>query len=241
MENSFLSVISFAFIPMIAAVIGAVIATFRPPTPIVRSYIQHTAGGVVFSVVAVDLLPDIIRQHTLAAQVEVAIGFALGVCAMLTLRSFSHKLEKQGNERPLGILVGVGIDILLDGFLISISFAAGGREGQLLTFALALELLSLGLAVAVALGKTEKKRVKVIRTTAMLFLLIVIGAGIGALVIPYMSEAVLEVVLSFGLAALMYLVTEELLVEAHKEPETPLATGLFFFGFLVFLLFGMAG
>jgi ZIP family zinc transporter len=37
----------------------------------------------------------------------------------------------------------------------------------------------------------------------------------------------------------MYLVTEELLVEAHKEPETPLATGMFFIGFLIFLLLGM--
>ncbi|MDI9708957.1 hypothetical protein QM281_17785 [Acinetobacter baumannii] len=34
----------------------------------------------------------------------------------------------------------------------------------------------------------------------------------------------------------MYLVTEELLVEAHEVPETPFATAAFFIGFIVFFL-----
>jgi ZIP family zinc transporter len=46
-------------------------------------------------------------------------------------------------------------------------------------------------------------------------------------------------VLSFGLAALLFLVTEELLIEAHEETETPLLTLSFFVGFLLFLLLGM--
>ena len=105
------------------------IAVLRPPSPVIRSHIQHLAAGVVFSVVAVELLPDIIRQHS---PVEVIIGFVLGVATMLGLRSLSHKLEKGNNgepERPIGLLVGVGVDILLDGFLIGVSFAAGDKAG----------------------------------------------------------------------------------------------------------------
>jgi zinc transporter, ZIP family len=233
----FFSILAYAFIPVCTAVIGGLIATFRPPSPHVRSYIQHTAAGVVFSVVAVELLPDIVAQHSL--WIEVAIGFTIGVISMLAMRQLSHTLEKRGEEKPMGILVGVGVDITLDGFLISISFAAGPKEGLLLTIALALELLSLGLAVATALGKTDRNRARVLGTTALLFLMIVVGAGIGALVLSSMSELLLEVVLSFGLAALLYLVTEELLVEAHKEPESPMATGMFFVGFLIFLVLGM--
>lgn len=234
-----LNVLAFALLPVIAAIIGAVIATFRPPSPIVRSHIQHLAAGVVFSVVAVELLPDITRQH--AEYMEAAIGFALGVICMLWLRSFSHKLEKKGGDKPLGLLAGVGIDILLDGILIGISFAAGAKEGKLLTFALTLEMLSLGLAVASALGKRDKDRKRVLLITSSLFLIIILGAGIGAVIIRNIPEAVLEIILSFGLAALLYLVTEELLVEAHKEPETPAATGMFFAGFLIFMLLGMVG
>jgi zinc transporter, ZIP family len=239
MGSSFLTTLGYSAIPVAAAILGSIIAVFKPPTPVIRSYIQHLAAGVVFSVVSVELLPDIVRQH--AAWTEVAVGFSLGVGCMLMLRYFSHKMEKNGEEQPIGILVGVGIDIILDGFLISISFAAGSKEGLLLTFALALELLSLGLAVAVALGKNIKKRRKVILYTSLLFLLLMVGAGTGAVLIQVISEAVMEIVLSFGLAALLYLVTEELLVEAHKDPETPAATAMFFAGFLIFLLLGMMG
>lgn len=50
----------------------------------------------------------------------------------------------------------------------------------------------------------------------------------------------MEAILSFGLAALLYLVTEELLREAHEEGETRIGTALFFAGFLAFLIVGMA-
>ncbi|HEV8177483.1 MAG TPA: hypothetical protein VGP44_07295 [Gemmatimonadales bacterium] len=42
----------------------------------------------------------------------------------------------------------------------------------------------------------------------------------------------LAAVLAFGAAALLYLVVEELLVEAHEEAETPLLGAMFFLGFL---------
>lgn len=40
---------------------------------------------------------------------------------------------------------------------------------------------------------------------------------------------------AFGLIALLYLVTEELLVEAHGCPESPLTTSMFFVGFMATL------
>lgn len=43
-------------------------------------------------------------------------------------------------------------------------------------------------------------------------------------------------VIAFGAPALLFLVTEELLDEAHEVPETPLLTSMFFVGFLAILL-----
>jgi zinc transporter ZupT len=48
-----------------------------------------------------------------------------------------------------------------------------------------------------------------------------------------------EIVLSFGLDALSFLVPEELLTEANEETEKLLLTLAFFAGFLLFLLLGM--
>lgn len=42
--------------------------------------------------------------------------------------------------------------------------------------------------------------------------------------------------LALGLVALLYLVTEELLVEAHEVEDTPVTTAMFFVGFLGLLL-----
>lgn len=235
-----LSILAFAALPVAVAIVGAVVAAVRPPSPGVRCYIQHFAAGVVFSVVAVEILPEIVRVHR---PLQVALGFALGTVFMLALRSLVRRLEPAGEEAarsPVGLLAGVGVDLLMDGFLIGIGFAAGAKEGRLLVVALAAELLSLSLSVASTLGKAGVSRGRAIATTSGLASLVLVGALASALLLGSVGDGVLEVVLSFGLAALLYLVTEELLVEAHEEPETPLATATFFAGFLLFLILGMA-
>ena len=82
---------------------------------------------------------------------------------------------------------------------------------------------------------------KSILIVAALALLFLAGAAVGATLLQGLSGHALEIVLSFGLAALLFLVTEELLVEAHEAAETPALTAAFFVGFLLFLILGMMG
>lgn len=252
MSEILLSVLSFALLPVLAMITGGIVAAFRPPGAKLRSILQHFAAGVVFSVVAVELLPDIMKEHNAGAT---SIGFALGVAVMLGLKKLTGKdAEKEitGEETDqktetretvetvsTAILFAVGVDILVDGFLLGIGFAAGAKEGKLLALALATELLSLGLALASTMMRTNASRLKVILITASLSLLIFIGSIVGSTVLQKVSAATLEAVLSFGLAALLFLVTEELLTEAHEVPETPFITASFFAGFLLFLILGM--
>jgi len=62
------------------------------------------------------------------------------------------------------------------------------------------------------------------------------GATLGAVALTDLKGFALVAVLSFGAAALLYLVTEERLVEAHEVRETPWVTSAFFAGFLVLYL-----
>jgi ZIP family zinc transporter len=237
----FLQVVLFAILPVSAAIAGAAIAAFRPPGPVMRSHLQHLAAGVVFSVVAVEILPDVVhRQHPWL----LVVGFSLGVAVMLALEWYARKGEKHDSGSSVSanhtaLYASLGIDVFLDGLLIAISFNAGGKAGQLLTLALAVELLSTGLALAATLGAAGMKRGRIVATSAAIFSLIVVGAAVGAWFTPLLTGTLLDLILAFGLAALLFLVTEQLLVEAHKEPETPLSTALFFIGFLAFLLLGM--
>lgn len=52
-------------------------------------------------------------------------------------------------------------------------------------------------------------------------------------------EVYVDALLAFGVAALLYLVTEELLVEAHEAPEKPLQTAMFFGGFILLFMIDM--
>lgn len=238
-ETRTLDVLLYSFLPVLAALVGALVSAFRSPGPQIRSAIQHFAAGVVFSVVAVELMPDIVRQHK---PIPVVIGFASGIAAMLALRALTRSAEGSTTRRglPLPFLAAMGTDLLVDGFLIGLGFTAGAKEGTMLTIALSIELLALGLATVVTLSDAGLQRNRTVGITAGLSLLVSGGALSGALLLRGISDTGLELVLSFGLAALLFLVTEELLVEAHEVPETPLITSAFFAGFLLFVIIGMA-
>jgi ZIP family zinc transporter len=80
--------------------------------------------------------------------------------------------------------------------------------------------------------------VRVLAPTSIACLMIV-GAALGRTLLADASVHTLAGLLSFGCAALLFLVTEELLTEAHESADTAVTTTMFFVGFLIFLLLGM--
>lgn len=252
------TVLVYTLLPVAAVILGGIIAAFRPPGARLRSCIQHFAAGIVFAAVALEILPDIMHERSAVAAV---VGFVLGVGAMLGVKTltenFGRSLSGEAgagsaikpeiaaaqptpqNKYPVSLLITLGIDILIDGLLIGVGFAAGSKQGVLLTVALTIEVLFLGLSAATAMARDSIGRDKIIAITVGLGLLLSVGAGIGAALLNNLSGFSKEVVLSFGAAALLYLVTEELLVEAHEEPETPMLTAMFFIGFVTLLVIEM--
>lgn len=70
---------------------------------------------------------------------------------------------------------------------------------------------------------------------------LVLGAVIGAGLATHLGREWMEAALAFGAAALVYLVTEELLVEAHEVKETPWSAAMFSAGFLAIMIVDMLG
>lgn len=233
------TVLLYTLIPVIATIVGGVVAAVRPPGPPVRSGIQHFAAGVVFAAVAVELLPDMHEQ----APFVVIVGFALGVATMLVIRWVTRELTNASGEddddAPASLLATVGVDIVVDGLLIGFGFVTGTEQGILLTLALTVEVLFLGLAVATALNTAGASRTYVIAAPAGLAIVLAVSAVGGAVIFEGLSGATFTLVLAFAAAALLYLVTEELLVEAHEVRETPLITAMFFVGFLLLFVIEM--
>lgn len=217
----------YTLIPAAAAIIGAVVAVNARPGPMLISAIQHFAAGVVFAAAAGEILPDVMHR---ASPWATLIGGAIGVVTMLLVK----QLEEWA-KGPAGLLTAIGIDILIDGLVLGIGFAASPKVGLLLTIALTLEVLFLGLTVAAELGESVRSRARIVGITAALVLLLPIGALLGAPVV-LLPGPVVAGFFAFGLIALLYLVTEELLIEAHETPDRPWVTAMFFAGFLALLL-----
>ena len=216
----------YTLIPATVAILGAIVAVNVRPGPVIVSAIQHFAAGVVFAAAAGEIMPDVVHSGALMATI---VGGFAGIGVMLAIR----QLER-GTEGPVGLITLVGVDILIDGLVLGIAFAARAKAGLLLTIALSVEVLFLGLAVTTELSQTIKSRVRIVMVIAALILLLPLGAFV-ATPIASLPDQYITGFLSFGLIALLYLVTEELLVEAHETPDKPWVTAMFFIGFLLLL------
>ncbi|MEI6986203.1 MAG: transporter [Rhodospirillaceae bacterium] len=214
----------YTFIPMAAAVLGAVIAVYFIPSPRAVSAFQHLAGGVVFAAAAGELLPELLEQTN---SLPILVGGSLGI-----LFTYLIKLMDEYYGETSSFIVSVAIDTLVDGLIIGLGFVAGAAQGFLLTFALSLEVLFLGLAMTSSLSR-QYSSAAIIAISVVIGAMLPIGAAFGMMAAG-LPHPVITAGYAFGLIALLYLVTEELLVEAHLHPQNdaPWVTALFFIGFL---------
>jgi ZIP family zinc transporter len=219
--------VAFTLIPVVAVLIGSLFAVSRRPSDAFVSAMQHLAAGVVFAAAAAEILPQVMHE---GSPIATFTGGALGILVMLSLKALEGRASG-----PIAMLGAVAVDILIDGLVLGLAFVAGGKAGVLLTIALTLEVLFLGLTVTTELGETIKSKARIIAITMGIALLLPIGAAIATPVATF-PPVVIAGFLSFGLMALLYLVTEELVVEAHEKPDTPLISAMFFIGFLELLL-----
>jgi zinc transporter, ZIP family len=235
MPTALQHVLTYLAIPVVVIIVGGCASAFYSPGPKLRSGIQHFAAGLVFAAVASGLLPEILSSHNLFA---VVVGFAAGVVLMIGMKWFTEKSKGPEDEpNPMSLVFAAGLDYVVDGLLIGIGFGLSAKAGGILTFALSIEGLFLAIAVTTALHHHRASRGKLILVNSVFGLLLAVGATLGAAVFNIASGSIHTAMLAFGSAALIYLVTEELLVEAHKPgvTENPLTAGIFFAGFLLLL------
>lgn len=116
-------------IPAVVALGGGVLAMLWHPSHNARSLIQHFAAGVVLAALAVELLPEIEREH--APGLFLAASFAVGSLFMFGLKVWTKRMERASGGRamvlgvPSGLLFATFLDVAMDGFIIGAGFAAG--------------------------------------------------------------------------------------------------------------------
>lgn len=221
-------------IPALVAIAGGFLAMVWNPNRQIRSLIQHFAAGVVLAALAVEVLPDIQNEH--ASGVVIITAFALGSLFMYAMKLWTLHLEASAGHGAAedklshGLVIATFVDIAVDGFIIGAGFAAGGQTGLILALGLSVELLFLGLSLAAE----NTKGWRILALASALGVTVLAFAVLGSWLLSGASHDVIAAALAFSAAALLYLVTEELLIEAHEVEEKPVSTLVLFAGFLVF-------
>lgn len=182
----------------------------------------------MFAAAAGEVLPEVL--HGGSPVVATITGGAAGVLLMLLIKQAEDWIKG-----PAGLITAIGIDLLVDGLVLGVALHAGGMTGLLLGIALTCEVLSLGLALSSSLQQEHKSGLRVLASVGALSLALPLGTLL-ATPVSLLPDAYFTALLALALVALLYLVTEELLIEAHQVEDTPMITAMFFVGFLGLLL-----
>jgi ZIP family zinc transporter len=236
MPDQFSASLPYILLASGAGVLGSVISLFWNLDVKIRSAIQHFAAGAVFAAVAANVIPEVEQLGTLPGIVG---GFVAGGLLMIGMKWLVLRFERQGNQKrkfPAGLAAAAAVDTLIDGALISAGFSANDQVGSVLAIALALELLFLTLSVGVEFREGNLPWWQSLAITGGIALLLLVGAFGAGFLLADVSESTLAIVLSFGAAALLYLIAEELLVENVQAEESLFSTVTLFSGFLALLI-----
>lgn len=131
----------------------------------------------------------------------------------------SAELISRTPSVPWGMVAAVFVDSFVDGLLIGIAFVINNRAGFIMTFATAVEMGFLGLSFSASLTNLERGRSFPLISIPPLIIILGGVAGSGGSAMLASNPVLFTGLIAFGAAALLYLVTQELLIEAHENED----------------------
>ena len=220
-------------LPAISMVLGGLLGSRLRPGKRFRAVVAHLVGGLVLGIAAADLMPAASDSgHPLA----LAIGFCLGFSLLLVINAVLEDPDdnsEQSRPRPMLLLMlPFLIDSLIDGLVVGISSKAAEQQWVIpVAVALEMGLATLGLGTLLGRGAGRwRSRV----SGALMAFTYVIGLSVSLVITNGLQGPALTGTLAFGTAALIYLVVEEVMKEAHArgEDDSGLVNVAFFIGLL---------
>eukprot|EP00668_Euglena_longa_P048232 GGOE01065297.1.p1 GENE.GGOE01065297.1~~GGOE01065297.1.p1 ORF type:complete len:314 (+),score=66.66 GGOE01065297.1:71-1012(+) len=142
---------------------------------------------------------------------------------------------------PWGLIAAVALDSFVDGFFLGMSYTAATRAGVILAVATAIEMCFLGLTFSASMVHRMGMTVPTVLLVVAMPLILILGSAVGSLLGEAASESphCYAAFLSFGVAALIFLVTQELLLEANErqaDASLPYINSCLFIGFWAILV-----
>lgn len=242
--NNLWAVVGLALLPALGNFAGGLLAEYSM-TPLKRlNRALHAAAGVVFAVIAVELMPEALA---VISGWEVGVAFGLGGLAYIALQAGVGKIQDiRGNPGAahLGmwmIYIAVAVDLFTDGLLIGTGSAVSLSMAVVLAAGQVLADIPEGYATIANMKDKGVPRPKRMLLSA-LFVVPVVGAAIFAFyLLRGQSESLKMAGLAFTAGLLAVAVIEDMITEAHEAIEDSRWSILAFTGGFVLFTFVSEG
>jgi ZIP family zinc transporter len=244
--DGYLLVLALIALPILGNYVGGALAEVLPVSRRTLSLALHAAAGIVLAVVGLELMPEALEADP--AWVPI-LAFTAGALFFLALdkgvdrlqdmtasRSGTQVTEESDDENsnPLTIYAGTSLDLFSDGVMIGTGALLDPGLGLLLALGQTPADLPEGFATIATLRSAKVARAKRLLFTAALAVPILLGATIGHFALRNASELVTLSVLALTGGALLSVVIEEIVPEAHRGRDSKLATVFLVGGFALF-------
>jgi ZIP family zinc transporter len=226
-------VLLLALLPFAGNFAGAALAETLSPSDAWRNRALHAAVGIVFAVVAIEIMPEALE---VLAGWQIALAFLVGGAAYLLAQTIIAS-RAEGSGRMWMIYLAVATDLFGDGLLIGSGSAVAASLGLTLAIGQVLADVPEGAATTITFQANGIRRNKRLLLALMLVLPVVAGAALSYVTLRDQSEALQlsALVATSGLFAVA--VFEDLITEAHEASEdSRTSTAFLLVGFAVFTL-----
>lgn len=225
----------------LGAVIVVVFNNFSSRT---LSALLGFAAGIMIAISTFNLLPSAVEYGNGFLAVA---GFLLGVILMLFLDNIIPHLhflsQKEGVERTylkMGFFIAAGIALhnLPEGLALGAGYVAKESLGMMIALAILFHNIPEGMGIAAPLKMAGMNPAKVIGTTSLAGLFTPLGTLLG-LMFFRISTSFISLCMGLAAGAMIYIVSDELIPESHKQHSHSANLGIAFGILLVFITQGL--
>lgn len=234
--SQFLSVLGLASLPAVANLAGGLLAEAFRISARALSLALHLAAGIVLAVVGLELMPQALQASTPWVPL---VAFVAGGAAFIGLdRLIGYVQARIGGDEDqasaFAIFGGVSIDLFSDGVMIGTGTVINPALGLLLALGQVPADLPEGFAAVATLRRAGISRGRRMLLAASFAIPIFAGAALGFLALRQAPEIITLSVLALTGGALVAVVIEEMVAEAHEGDTSRLGPIFLTAGFAVF-------
>lgn len=234
--------------PVAGIVLGAILGIYIRPNAKFVSGLRALAAGIVLAAVSTELIPKVADTETKYDRIAVVIGILAGLSLMITIRTIFDKRQQitksvTSGKMPWELIISIAIDFFIDALLIGMALSTSNSNvGMVLAIALGFEISLLTLTTSSQMIYSGISKTKIMGVVAILAAAFVAGGLTGYFAASKLKgTSAYYGMMAFGVAALIWLIVEDLLVGINKVLDSRISASLIFAGFMAIIVSGWFG